>query len=75
MSEVAAAFREAHGKAVATLVRVFGDISLAEDAVQDAFVLPRPAPKSPRSRISRSTWQRGTWWPSRLSCCQILRTP
>lgn len=38
MSEVAAAFREAHGKAVATLVRVFGDISLAEDAVQDAFV-------------------------------------
>lgn len=38
MSEVAAAFREAHGKAVATLVRDFGDISLAEDAVQDAFV-------------------------------------
>ena len=38
MSEVAAAFQEAYGKAVATLVRVFGDISLAEDAVQDAFV-------------------------------------
>ncbi|GAA1570947.1 RNA polymerase sigma factor [Kribbella sancticallisti] len=32
------AFREAHGQAVATLTRVFGDISLAEDAVQDAFV-------------------------------------
>jgi RNA polymerase sigma-70 factor (ECF subfamily) len=38
VSEVATAFREAHGKAVATLVRVFCDISLAEDAVQDAFV-------------------------------------
>jgi RNA polymerase sigma-70 factor, ECF subfamily len=32
-------FREAHGEAVATLVRIFGDISLAEDAVQDAFVV------------------------------------
>lgn len=38
MDDVAAAFREAYGKAVATLVRVFGDITLAEDAVQDAFV-------------------------------------
>ena len=32
-------FRQAYGPAVATLIRVFGDISLAEDAVQDAFVL------------------------------------
>jgi RNA polymerase sigma-70 factor, ECF subfamily len=32
-------FREVHGQAVATLIRVFGDISLAEDAVQDAFVV------------------------------------
>jgi RNA polymerase sigma-70 factor (ECF subfamily) len=32
-------FREAHGQAVATLVRVFGDITLAEDAVQDAFAV------------------------------------
>lgn len=32
-------FREAHGQAVASLVRVFGDITLAEDAVQDAFVV------------------------------------
>ncbi|SDU76618.1 RNA polymerase sigma factor [Jiangella alkaliphila] len=38
MNEVERAFRAAHGRAVATLVRVFGDISLAEDAVQDAFV-------------------------------------
>ncbi len=32
-------FRDAYGQAVATLVRVFGDITLAEDAVQDAFVV------------------------------------
>ena len=32
-------FREVYGQAVATLVRVFGDISLAEDAVQDSFVV------------------------------------
>ena len=37
--EVERVFREAHGQAVATLVRVFGDIDLAEDAVQDAFVV------------------------------------
>ncbi len=35
--DVARAFREEHGRAVATLVRVFGDIDIAEDAVQDAF--------------------------------------
>lgn len=38
-NEVERVFREAHGQAVATLVRVFGDIGLAEDAVQDAFVV------------------------------------
>ena len=32
-------FREVSGQAVATLVRVFGDITVAEDAVQDAFVI------------------------------------
>jgi RNA polymerase sigma-70 factor (ECF subfamily) len=31
-------FREEHGRAVAVLVRSFGDIDLAEEAVQDAFV-------------------------------------
>ena len=30
-------FREEHGRAVAILVRAFGDIDFAEDAVQDAF--------------------------------------
>jgi RNA polymerase sigma-70 factor, ECF subfamily len=38
MDEVERTFREAHGQAVATLTRVFGDLTLAEDAVQDAFV-------------------------------------
>jgi len=32
-------FREAYGRAVATLIRLFGDITLAEDAVQEAFVV------------------------------------
>lgn len=32
-------FRDAHGRAVASLVRLLGDIQLAEDAVQDAFVI------------------------------------
>ncbi|HWB30695.1 MAG TPA: sigma-70 family RNA polymerase sigma factor [Vicinamibacterales bacterium] len=31
-------FREEYGRAVAVLVRVFGDIAMAEEAVQDAFV-------------------------------------
>jgi RNA polymerase sigma-70 factor, ECF subfamily len=30
-------FREEHGRAVATLIRVLGDFDLAEEAVQDAF--------------------------------------
>jgi len=32
-------FREAYGQAVATLIRIFGDITVAKDAVQDAFVV------------------------------------
>jgi RNA polymerase sigma-70 factor, ECF subfamily len=32
-------FREVYGEAVATLIRIFGDITLAEDAVQEAFVV------------------------------------
>lgn len=38
MDDVERAFREAHGQAVATLARIFGDLTLAEDSVQDAFV-------------------------------------
>ena len=32
-------FREESGRSVATLIRVFGQIEIAEDAVQDAFAL------------------------------------
>ena len=32
-------FREESGRAVATLVRLFGDIDIAEEAVQEAFVV------------------------------------
>ena len=32
-------FREVYGQAVATLIRLFGDITLAEEAVQEAFVV------------------------------------
>jgi RNA polymerase sigma-70 factor, ECF subfamily len=32
-------FREEHGRAVAVLVRVFGDLDVAEEAVQDAFAV------------------------------------
>ena len=38
MDVVERAFRDAHGPAVASLIRIFGDLTLAEDAVQDAFV-------------------------------------
>ena len=37
-SESERVFREQYGRAVAVLVRTFGDIDLAEEAVQDAFV-------------------------------------
>jgi RNA polymerase sigma-70 factor (ECF subfamily) len=37
VSAIEAVFAEHYGRAVASLIRVFGDIDLAEDAVQDAF--------------------------------------
>lgn len=36
---IAAVFREEHGRVVATLVRLLGDIDRAEEAVQDAFLV------------------------------------
>jgi RNA polymerase sigma-70 factor, ECF subfamily len=36
-AEIERVFRAEHGRALAVLVRVFGDIDIAEDAVQDAF--------------------------------------
>jgi RNA polymerase sigma-70 factor (ECF subfamily) len=38
-SEIERVFREEYGRAVAVLVRVFGDIDIAEEAVQDAFTV------------------------------------
>ncbi|RZQ62487.1 RNA polymerase sigma factor [Amycolatopsis suaedae] len=37
IAEIGEVFRREHGRAVAVLVRVLGDIDLAEDAVADAF--------------------------------------
>ena len=37
ISEIERVFREEYGRAVAVLVGVFGDIDVAEEAVQDAF--------------------------------------
>jgi RNA polymerase sigma-70 factor, ECF subfamily len=38
-SAIERTYRESSGRAVATLVRLFGDIDLAEEAVQDAFAV------------------------------------
>jgi RNA polymerase sigma-70 factor, ECF subfamily len=38
-AEVGRIFREESGRSVAALIRVFGDIDVAEDAVQDAFAV------------------------------------
>ena len=38
-AEVERVFREESGRSVATLIRIFGDIDVAEDAVQEAFAL------------------------------------
>ena len=38
-AEVGRIFREESGRSVAALIRVFGDIDLAEDAVQEAFAI------------------------------------
>jgi RNA polymerase sigma-70 factor (ECF subfamily) len=38
-AEVGRVFREEFGRSVAALIRVFGDIDVAEDAVQEAFAV------------------------------------
>ncbi len=38
-AEIERVFRQEYGRAVSVLVRVFGDIDFAEDAVQDAFAV------------------------------------
>jgi RNA polymerase sigma-70 factor, ECF subfamily len=39
ITEIEGVFRREYGRAVAVLVRVVGDIDLAEEAVQDAFTI------------------------------------
>lgn len=39
VAEIGEVCRREHGRCVATLIRVFGDIDLAEEAVQEAFVV------------------------------------
>ena len=38
-SEIELVFRQEYGRAVAVLVRVFRDIDLAEESLQDAFTM------------------------------------
>ncbi len=62
--DIAHVFRQEHGRAVAVLVRRFGDIDLAEEAVQDAFVEAarhwpeRGLPPSPAGWIIRTARNR-----------------
>jgi RNA polymerase sigma-70 factor (ECF subfamily) len=63
--EVAAVFRSESGRAVATLVRYFGDLDVAEEAVQDAFVVAverwpvEGLPPSPAGWIITTARRRG----------------
>jgi RNA polymerase sigma-70 factor (ECF subfamily) len=65
-TEIAHVFRAEYGRAVAVLVRVFGDIDVAEDAVQDAFaaaVIHWPAsglPPSPAGWIITTARNKAT---------------
>jgi RNA polymerase sigma-70 factor (ECF subfamily) len=52
-SEIERVFREQYARAVAVLVRYFGDIDLAEEAVQDAFtVAVQPWPRDQITLVS-----------------------
>ncbi len=71
--DVGRVFREEHGRAIASLVRVFGDIDLAEDAVQDAFEIalrrwPETGiPPSPAGWIITTARNRAIDWLRRES--------
>ena len=64
-ADLDATFRAEYGRAVAVLVRVFGDIDLAEEAVADAFAVAAerwPAqglPPSPAGWIITTARRRG----------------
>ena len=54
-AEIARTFREESGRAVATLIRTFGDIDVAEDAVQEAFAIA--VDKWPELRLATQPWR------------------
>src|ERR1700730_3590059 len=63
-SEIERVFREEYGRAVAVLVRSFGDIDIAEEAVQEAFIVAvqrwpdTGLPPSPAGWIITTAWRR-----------------
>jgi RNA polymerase sigma-70 factor (ECF subfamily) len=68
VSEVERAFRAESGRAVASLIRVFGDVDLAEEAVQEAFEVAlrrwpeSGVPPSPAGWIITTARNRATDW-------------
>jgi RNA polymerase sigma-70 factor, ECF subfamily len=66
VGEIERIYRQEYGRAVAVLVRVFGDIDLAEDAVQDAFAAALPRwrasglPPSPAGWLITTARNKGT---------------
>jgi RNA polymerase sigma-70 factor (ECF subfamily) len=54
--EIGRVFREEYGRAVAVLIRVFGDIDVAEDAVQDAFTVAMERWPSTGIPVSPAGW-------------------
>src|SRR2546426_146279 len=54
--EIERVFREEYGRAVAVLVRLFGDIDVAEEAVQDAFTVAGQRWASARLPPSPAGW-------------------
>lgn len=63
--EIGRIFREEHGRTVATLIRYFGSIDIAEDAVQEAFEValatwpPDGIPPNPGAWITTTARNRG----------------
>lgn len=73
VDDVGRVFRKEHGRAIASLVRVFGDIDIAEDAVQDAFEIALQRwpdtgiPPSPAGWIITTARNRAIDWLRRES--------
>jgi len=65
-------FRHEYGRAVAVLVRVFGDIDLAEESVQDAFTVALQRWPSTGSAVRRPV---ATGTPRPSSCTAMTSRP